>query len=1067
MGLIIYKSSAGSGKTFTLVNIFLAKVLERPWLFRRILAITFTNKATEELKARIIRELDTLASGGKSAYLGPLTTALPTLDESTIRKNAGEVLKRILHDYSSFHISTIDSFFQSLSRVLAREMMLPMKYDIELDTEAICRDVTELLLDEAGKNKAVTEWLEELLFDRMENGKNWNITTELRRMTRQLLTSDEARNWSAQADTAVLLNFIQWMLSTKKETEQTMCDFGKSAEAVLSEHQLTVDEFHYKKSGPAGYLQKIARRKSDDEVFNAINSYVERALSDPLNFLSKEKQKDAHLADLCKQHLHPLLVKATNYYKENRKKYLTICEALKLIYQSGIMHELEEKLRQYREKHQLFHLSDTTRILSKAIREQDAPFIYEKSGNTFVHMLIDEFQDTSEEQWNILKPLVLNTLGSGNDVCIVGDAKQSIYRWRGGDMELIVSGVKKDLAHTGFKPQDKVLDTNWRSSREIITFNNAFFPLAGEQMASAFTDVGQQSFEAYHTTAVQQQIGAKGEKPGFVEFRFFATEKKNPDAAEQTDLHWKEKALHQLKTEIAQQLEMGYTYRDIVLLVRTNPHEFAIADYLRRNTSFPVISSNALLLAGNDKIQFILNCLRLLLNPDQPLLHAEVCHFIQQDQPLQSFPFYKKNYAARQDAWSRQVLLTQREHLMYLPLHFVFLYLLDAGQLSKCDPYIQKISDLIDEYTGNFGNNIAGFIKWWDEHVDTRNWSVELPEGGNAIRIITIHKSKGLEFPVVFMPFLDWSLVPRPDSIFWASADHPLFKPFGKLAVYPVKALDHSWFNSDYRRELHDTALDNLNLLYVAFTRPETKLFVYGPQKTKEQDAARLLQDIILNHERFKAGRKGDFLYQSGENLPASVKQSAPATGTIYQPAYYIPADIPAHKDQLFLPALRIAYKSQEIIIGNLVHEALEIIQHRSGIKAAIERVLRRENNRPYVSLKDEITVKVSELWELLEKNNWTSDYFEVLSETEICDENQQIHRPDKVLTNDRQTIVIDFKTGKQAPEHRQQVRDYCRLLELTGQHNVSGFLIYTSEKEAVKVDWPIAEGAGQTRLFN
>jgi ATP-dependent exoDNAse (exonuclease V) beta subunit len=1067
MGLIIYKSSAGSGKTFTLVNIFLKKVLEKPWLFRRILAITFTNKATEELKTRIIRELDILASGGKSPHLPTLVQSLPKLDETTIRQNAKLVLTRILHDYSSFHISTIDSFFQSLSRVLAREMLLPMKYEIELDTEAICRDVTELLLDEAGKNKTITEWLEELLYDRIENGKSWNINAELKKMTRQLLISHEARNWAGRVDASALMSFIQWMLATKKETEQTMRNIGKLVEEELKKYQLTADRFYYKKNGPVGYFLKIARKRSSDDEFNSINGHVEKALEDPLAFLSKENRNDQALVQFCSNFLHPKLKEAINFYSSVRNKYLTISEALKLIYQSGIISELEEKLKIYREKHQLFHLSDTTRMLSKAIEDQDAPFIYEKSGNTFIHILIDEFQDTSEEQWSILKPLIINTLGSGNDIYIVGDAKQSIYRWRGGEMELIVDGVRKDLGKNGFKPEEKILDTNWRSRREIIEFNNSFFPIAGQLLAEGFPDIHQKSFNAYTPEAVRQNHPNTKDEAGYIDIRFFATEKPTTETEDKNNLNWKDKALNQMKTEIAALLESGYSFRDIVILVRTNQHESTIADYIRNSTTYPVLSSNSLLLAVNEKIQFILNCLRLLINQDQPLLHAEVCYFIDRTQTNNEIPFHRSSYQSAKNSWSQQYIESRKNELMHLPLHFVFLYLIDAGNISKCDPYIQKLNDLIDEYTNGHGNNISGFISWWDEHVDTRKWSVELPDAGNAIRIITIHKSKGLEFPVVFIPFLDWSIVPRSTSLLWANADNELFAPLGKLPVYTVKGLNETWFSKDYRKELYDSALDNLNLLYVAFTRPEAKLFVYGPEKPKENDVGRLLQQILLNHENFAHKMRDGFCYISGENQPAKEKSVTQASGNIYNPQSFIPEDIPGNPERIFLPSLRITYQSPEIIIGNLVHEVLEIVHHRTFITSAVDRILRRENNRAYYSMKEVIQSKVNDIWELMEKNKWTSDFFKVLSEIEICDEHQRIHRPDKVLVNDEQTVVIDFKTGKQETSHKQQVADYCRLLEVTGLKSISGYLIYTSEKEAVKIDWPVLNVTGQTQLFD
>ncbi|MFN8153680.1 MAG: UvrD-helicase domain-containing protein [Bacteroidia bacterium] len=1067
MGLVIYKSSAGSGKTFTLVSIFLTKVIRHPWLFRRILAITFTNKATEELKTRIIRELDQLAAGKASSYLQPVQAALPKLTEEEIRANAGIVLSKIIHDYSSFHISTIDSFFQTLSRVLAREMQLPMKYEIELDTEAICRDITEMLLDDAGKNEQVTEWLEEMLLDRIENNKSWNISAELSKMTRQLLQADEARNWAGKADMMSLTALIKWMVSVRKEIETTMRGIGREVEESLKKYQLSPENFYQKKSGPVGYLIKIASKKSGAKEFGNVNSYTQKALEDPKQFLSKNSQQDSSLLTYCTDYLHPQLVKAIDYYEANQRKYLTVYEALKLIFQSGIVGALDERLKAYREKHQLFHLSDTTRMLSKAIESQDAPFIYEKSGNSFIHIFIDEFQDTSEEQWEILKPLVMNTLGTGNDVYIVGDAKQSIYRWRGGEMQLIVEGVRKALSHTGFIPEDRILGTNWRSRKEIVAFNNLFFPQAAEMLSRQFPDIKNKSFEAYRIENVEQQPGTKSTQPGYLDFRFFTTDKEKSPEGDTGTLHWKTKALLQMEKEIHQLLSAGYRFQDIVILVRGSQHENEIADFLFKSGEFPFLSSNALQLKNNNKVIFILNCLRLLVNDKQPLLHAEVNRFTGEHIEEFSIPYHRKELETTDALWSHRCLSDKAGELRLLPLQFVFLYLLDAGQLSKNDPFIQKLSELIDDFANSKGNSISGFLTWWDEHADTRNWSVELPDGGNAIRILTIHKSKGLEFPIVFIPFLDWPYVPKPQSIIWAEAENEIFSPFGKLPVYAVKTLEETWFNKDYRNEVFETSIDNLNLLYVAFTRPETHLFVYAPLKPKENEVAKLLIEIFSSNEALNALLTAEGTLSLGEKTKKEAHTSSLTANTIYQPAGFTPRDIKATKEELILPSLRLAYSSEEIILGNLVHEVLEITKSKDDISNAVNRVLRRENNRAYYDLLEKIVEDTTEIWNLLERHHWTAEHYVVSSEIEICDENGKIHRPDKIFSKTDATIIIDFKTGKTETSHHQQVQEYCRLLSALGKPNISAYLIYTSEKEAVKVEWPVTNVTGQTRLFN
>lgn len=1069
MGLIIYKSSAGSGKTFTLVSRFLIKVIERPWLFRRILAITFTNKATEELKTRIIRELDTLAHGGDSRYLPLLRQQLPRLSEEEIRQNALLVLSKILHDYSSFSVSTIDSYFQSLARILARELLLPIRYEIELDTEAICRNITSALLDEAGKNEFITRWLEELLLNRIENGKSWNISGELEKMTRQLLNSDDARDYACTANTDQLLELINWMIGKKTTVESRMREIGKKAIQSMADASVDVSAFYQKKSGPAGYLQKIAHHKSGVKEYQKVNSYTQKALDDPMCFLSKQEQKNTTLVHLVENTLHPLLTEAVDFFHQEERIYITVIEALKLVYQSGITGALDSKLKEYREQHQLFHLSDTTRMLSKAVQEQDAPFIYEKSGNTFLHLFIDEFQDTATEQWNILKPLVLNSLGNGNDVFIVGDAKQSIYRWRGGNMQLIVDGVRKDLSHTGFKPSEEILDTNWRSRINIVHFNNTFFPAAAILAAEKSPIPEHPLFKAYETAQVFQKHKSTGAEGGYVEIRSFDSDKKKDETIpEENKLHWKQKALKQMSEEIARQLELGYQPGNIAILVRTNGHENEIADHLFKEGKYPFISSNSLLIANQQQVRFILNCFRILLNPDIALLHAEVNQYIDNAQILTEIPYRKDQLLKNKESWVHKNLLSKKELLKPLPLQFVFLYLLDAGGLVKTDPFIQKLSELVDDYANSSGNSIAGFMQWWDEHVDTRNWSVELPDGGNALRIITIHRSKGLEFPIVFMPFLDWSLTPNKFGIMWAQAKHDQFNNIGKLPVYTVQALESTYFSEDYYQETLETSIDNLNLLYVAFTRPEEKLFVYSPSAAKENEAGSFIADIIETTGELNQQVNADGVFILGENTASTSIHQRQANGELFKPATFHAIDLPAPATpSISLPPLQLAFSSEETIFGNLVHECISFIQQVSEIKSAINTVLTKEKNRAYHQQRSELENTVTEIWNLLEERKWTSAYWEVENESELCDERNQLHRPDKVLMKGDQGIVIDFKTGKQDKKHHQQVQEYCRLLQQTGIRHVEGYLIYTIEKEIVKVEIEDTNVTGQTSLFD
>ncbi|MBK7965300.1 MAG: UvrD-helicase domain-containing protein [Bacteroidetes bacterium] len=894
MGLVIYKSSAGSGKTFTLVQQFLIKVIGQPWLFRRILAITFTNKATEELKTRIIKELDILAHGEKSMHLEALLEKLPKLSEKEIYENAQVVLVKILHDYSSFAISTIDSYFQVLARTLARELLLPLKYNIELDTEFICKNATNNLLDEAGRDEQITNWLEKLLLHRIDEGKNWNVKTELEKMTKELLQSATARDNAASIDMTQLLDLIEWMIVRKKEVEKFMNSKGNEVIQVLEKHQLDASRFYYKTKGPVGYLLKIAHRKSGYKEFSNINTYTQSALKDPLMLLSKVDQKNESLVRIATEEIYPLLDQAVSYIYEHQRAYLSVTEALKLIYQSGISGALDEKLKEYREKNQIFHLSDTTRMLSKMVADQDAPFIYEKSGNTYLHLLIDEFQDTGTEQWKILKPLVLNSLSTGNEVILVGDAKQSIYRWRGGNMQLILDGVEKELKKSGFPLKNFILGTNYRSKKNIVEFNNTLFPAAAKILSAQFKQEETIFQLAYHEEQVFQKSRDKGSEGGYIQIDFFESEKAKKEDLH-IPIHWKTKALIKMDEIVEDLLSKAYQLKDITIIFRNNKHEKEIADYLFNQGKYPFISTNSLLLSTHPKVNLLLNCLKLLLKPDSPLLYEEIDLHALSNSSSPDFPFQSIRMNKSKNSWAKENLINQREKFIALPLDIIVHHIQEMLHVSVTDPFIQKFNDLVKDFSSSINNTIAGFIQWWDEHEPTRKWSVNLDEGGDAIRMISIHRSKGLEFPVVIIPFLDWEYTPNNKSILWVKSNEEKFAEHSSIPVQAVKSLNESYFSEDYYQESLNTALDNINLLYVAFTRPEEKLFIISPKNPAHNDIGSLLMGVLSTQEEWHQ-QNADLetkTFTFGINESKTTKASASSKASLYSPSSFSMVDFP------------------------------------------------------------------------------------------------------------------------------------------------------------------------------
>ncbi len=1012
------------------------------------------------MKTRIIEELEILSKGDDSKYRSFLMDVLH-VDEPQIRKNAKEVLTRILHDYSSFAISTIDSYFQILSRTLAKELNLPVKYEIELDSQRVCAAVSDHLLADAGRVSTTTLWLKDMLLDRLDNNKNWNLRPDLKKISYELLFSEDARDLALKATPELILELIAALKNIRNEVEEYMRSLGTAAVNSIEKAGFNVTDFAYTSGGPVGTFYKIANPRSGSKEFK-FGKRIADAVEDPDKLLTKINQKNQRLKDLAHQELHPLLSQALDYYSEKKEAYISSVEVLRMIYLAGITGNLNEKLIAFRDEFQLFLLSDTTRILREVIKDNDAPFIYEKTGNLFKHLFIDEFQDTSNEQWEILRPLVSNSIGSGNDVLLVGDAKQSIYRWRGGNMHLILNGVQQELKRFKELITQENLSTNYRSLGNIVNFNNNFFVKAAvyagrlENSDPAVFDL------AYSEDGVHQAFLPERKDKGIIEFAFFNNPKKKKNKPEddeennESDEHWKTKALSYLDKTLDELHARNIALKDIALLVRTNTHEKEIADYLYQGNKFAFISGNSLLISANPACRFLLNCLRILLNDEEPLLHLEISHFlseVDQQESSKEIPFAKKEILNSKDSWARRQLLTQRNYLLSLPVDLAFVKILELANLTKPDPFIDKFSDLIMEYTGKSGTGISEFLNWWDENVDLKKWSIEIPENTNAIRILSIHRSKGLQFPVVIIPFLDWSFIPNKNEVIWALTENQPFDMLKKVPVKATKALIDSYFAHDYIEECRESYLDNLNLLYVAFTRAEKQLHVFGSSSSPKTNIGNFAMNTLLELPAYQGNvqQDGSYLLKIGESyIEDDLKEATPKKYTLYAPMP-LEAITPNYPENIHseIPSLQTRFDSAQIIFGNQVHEVLNRMRTKTDLKNAVHKISLKYSLFQKPEQIASLTKTVSEVWELMENYGWTNPQLQVESEPEICDKLGQSHRPDRVLIDGTKAIVLDFKTGIADDLHHAQVKGYCALLEKAGYNPVEGHLIYTGEVRA------------------
>ena len=993
------------------------------------------------MKIRIIRELDLLASGKFSAHLNTLTDKLK-IAENIIRKNAANQLQRILHDFSAFSVTTIDSYFQELTRTLTRELKIPVKFDIELNTDRIRHEIAGRILARAGYDEDLTRWLNDLLLSKLEDGKGWKIQPDLRAMTGEVIFNEPARALAHTANRDTIKKLLTGLLAIRNSLESKLHEIGSTALAFIESGGFTIMDFKNNTGGPAGYFYKIIER--DPKKWAPLKR-VESALEDATQFLTKENLKNPLLLKLCVETLHPLLDQAVDIYKSEIKSYNSANAALRYLYYAGITPVIASELKTFRDENHVYLLSDTTRLLMESIGENDAPFIYEKSGGRFRHLFIDEFQDTSTEQWRILLPMARNTLASGNRLLLVGDAKQSIYRWRGGNMHLIRKEAADNLREYSTQLQLKNLDTNWRSASEIVHFNNLFFPVLAEVTSSEFpqyTDTELSS--AYDKLLVNQKIIPSKEGKGYVEFTFFDSVKgklKNDDDESEDDAHWKSKALLKLKEAVEECIEAGYSLRDIAVLFRRNKEEKEIANYLLENTSYAFISSNSLKLQNNADVRFLLNCIYIIAGRDEAIHRSEAEEFLilheLSGERADQVPYRKIN-SIREVTWFQNVLQQLIEQSASLPVSLMIALLREKASLSAADPFLDAFEDIIHEYSQQSNGSISEFLSWWEDQLETREFCLEIPDTLNAIRMLSVHGSKGLEFPVVIIPFLDWKILPDFKTKIWAKSDTPPYHQLDRILVAATNTLEESVFAEDYRKECRESIIDNMNLTYVAFTRPKERLYAYGSLKSSRDFAGKYILQAIKNSAYAESRSLPDReVYVAGKKELATAAKEGTAETGLYQPVNSAFTSAGNYKS-LQSPVLAAGFTTHEINMGNAIHEIIALSQSDDEISIQIQKAAMK-----YALPYDELANSVNALLELLKNAGWMSADWKIYMEADFCDPEGNVFRPDRILSKPGETVVLDFKTGSPSKEYHQQVKNYCNLLKDTGFENVSGYLLY------------------------
>ena len=1076
--LLVYKASAGSGKTFTLAVQYIRQLIEDPYSYRRILAVTFTNKATTEMKERILSQLYGIATSLKSSdgYLKEIMkTSNKSVDE--IRKAADTALKNIIHDYSRFRIETIDSFFQSVMRNLARELELGANMTIELNNGDVLSDAVDSMIEKLDRMSPTLYWLLEYIEERIADDKRWNVSSEIKGFGRNIF--DEAYIEKGVAlreklkDSKFIPQYRKKLQEKRESILDTMKGFNEHFQEILNANGLTPTDLKNGARGIGSYFNKIASGKLSNDVRN---STVEKCLEGAENWTTKTSPYKDTIISLANQVLIQVLNDAEST-RMSSNKVLNSCDmSLRYLNNLQLLMRIDSEVREQNLSHNRFLLSDTNALLHSIIREGDASFVYEKIGTTIDTVMIDEFQDTSRMQWENFHLLLEESLAQKEGSMIVGDIKQSIYRWRNGDWK-ILAGLDKDRS---FRLNSKTLDTNWRSEANIIAFNNDIFTSACRVLNERYkADEGEDCTQLLDAYSDVCQKTSKNTKEGYIKLSFLKNSEEHP---------YTDTTMELLAGEVDSLVKKGVRVNDIAILVRKNKSIPAIADYFDKNTPYRVVSDEAFRLDASLAVCMLIDGLRYISEPTDRIACARLAVAYQKEILKKDVDYNTVLLNSVEDYLPAEFRLMLPE-MSLMPLYELLeklFVIFRMDMIEEQDAYLCAFYDAVTEYMQNNSSELTSFLTYWNDTL----YAKTIPSGEiSGIRILSIHKSKGLEYHTVLLPFCDWKMENETfNHMLWcrineADADK---EPFCELDLTPVNyssAMAESYFSDSYREERLQLWVDNLNLLYVAFTRACKNLIVWCKDEQKDT-VSKLLRESIdcmkeikmtcnmpeLDEEDEENKEENDepIVYEYGEICISGEKKKSDSTNRLVAIPDAVNVKIESLETEIdFKQSNRSAdfirgdedeeenLRSQYIRQGQLLHTLFASIDTKEDLTAAIERLL--------FEGVIESTEKAQEIYEIAERalnldevKDWYSGEWTLYNECSIIYNDEQgkmqTRRPDRVMMKGNEVVVVDFKFGKKKPEYSTQVREYMSLLSEMGYTDIKGYIwyVYSGELENV-----------------
>ncbi len=1067
--LLRYSASAGSGKTHALTGFYLSRVLIDPGAYRRILAVTFTNSAAAEMKSRILSRLDILSSNEaateaeRNEFVAYLCEYFPDLYPDperamlAVRKNAPLALKNILQDYSRFTVGTIDSFFQRVIRAFAREMEIPAGYEIELEHGALLSDAVDNILSEVATDSRLRSWISSYVASRLDDNKGWDIRREIMEVAEQIfgenfrqLSSEDKKTIS---DYEILNDYTEKIFRIRNAFESELRTLAGRGVEIYQGCGLTPDDFLSKTKGGIG---EMMRRYSEGIIKTPGNAWVKAAGDGKYLSAGAPQTVVKALQEALSRGLGDIVTAISSLFESRYPLYVSALVQVRTIHIMGILGAISERVRALAQDENIFLLSDSGELINKLIADDDTPFIYEKIGTAYDHYVIDEFQDTSRIQWNNFRPLISETLSRGKDNLVVGDVKQSIYRWRNSDWRIIHSDVTSVFGNETVRTIP--LSNNYRSRKNIIKFNNLIFaPGAIPSLCDARLNYDRLKISDIYSGSVQE--GTEEKPGGLVKVSLY---RKSEDEG------WRERVLHDIPVLIEELQDNKYKASEILFLCRTNEEgKSIISSILEHSASCPpeklarynfeVTSGESLYLERNPAIILLLSCLRYLVDPLSRInLSQMVRSYILATNGKEVSVYAADGAIVTEnplpEGWEEALNGFRNESLFSATENMIRYF--NLGSHSENVAYLSSFQDLVLQYSGRYSSDISSFVSWWES--DGYKSTLGQSDRQEAMRVMTIHKAKGLQSRVVIVPFVSWDFSKRGYNrpLLWVTDVPEAFAPMPVVLPELSNRLDESLFAGQAKMERASEWLDGVNLLYVAFTRAADALYIMAPEVTRVSSGGGNA-DSILN-EALK-NLPEDFVWQETETVRQFVYgelPAAPQTGkedAMTMKEYYVSelrgtlrlrtgGALPHDELKLAEPGGR-AY-------GIMMHELLGRINTTADIESATGYIC--DAGLLPLSQRELITSRLRSMLSSDKVREWFDGSSAVKTEATIILPSGAARRPDRVMTKDKSVIVVDYKFGEPSDSHRRQAAGYRELLKQMGYENVKSWLWYV-EKDIIE----------------